>query len=37
MMPQEPDTKFRINAMLVVGFVIGIILAVAIAYEFAGK
>ncbi len=37
MMPQEPDTKFRINAMLVVGFVIGIILAVAIAYEFVGK
>jgi hypothetical protein len=37
MMPQEPNAKFRINAMFVVGFVIGIILVVAMLYEFAGK
>jgi hypothetical protein len=34
---QGPDTKFRINAMFVVGFVIGIILVVAMLYEFAAK
>jgi hypothetical protein len=37
MMPQEPDKKLRINAMFVVGFVIGIILVVAALHEFAGK
>jgi hypothetical protein len=37
MMVQGPDTKFRINAMFVVGFVIGIILVAAMRYEFAGK
>jgi hypothetical protein len=37
MMPQEPDTTFRITAMFVVGFVIGIILVAAMLYEFAGK
>lgn len=37
MMVQGPDTKFRINAMFVVGFVIGIILVVAMLYEFAEK
>jgi hypothetical protein len=37
MTSQEPETKFRINAMFVVGFVIGIILVVAMLYEFAGK
>jgi hypothetical protein len=36
MMAQGPDTKFRINAMFVVGFLIGI-LVVAILHEFAGK
>jgi hypothetical protein len=37
MTSQEPETKFRINAMFVVGLAIGIILVVAMLYEFAGK
>jgi hypothetical protein len=37
MMAQGPVTKFRINAMFVVGFLIGISLVVAMLYEFAGK
>jgi hypothetical protein len=37
MMAQGPDTKFRINAMFVVGFLIGISLVVAMLHELAGK
>jgi hypothetical protein len=37
MMAQGPDTKFRINAMFVLGFLIGISLVVTMLHELAGK